>query len=338
MAKSEAIPGLPELAKYKTAEKALPVYFFCGTDTYAIDTEVKELIKSFEKLVLSEFDKETITSEKKDSIESLVDLAYSFPFGGGKKIIIVDEFKNFSNPKDLKKYIDNPCETTILIIKGPEKVNTLSEPYKTLAVKGYIFQANSLKGLQLASWLKNKADKAGIKISQESAALLVEITGEEKSLLEIQLIKLNDYVGDGNEITAESIRNFASATKEYSIFDLQDALSAGNKTQSLKIIDNLISKGTEISMIISMLSKFILTITRAKELQKSNLSDDQAASKLSVARYYYIKCKTSKYFNRFERLQTAVQALLSADLKLKTSAMNPKLIAGLLIAEIFNDN
>ena len=58
----------------------------------------------------------------------------------------------------------------------------------------------------------------------------------------------------------------------------------------------------------------------------------------NVAETYYIKCKTSKYFNRFERLQTAVQALLSADLKLKTSAMNPKLIAGLLIAEIFNDN
>lgn len=334
------IQSVYEISKFLKKENALPVYFFCGTDTYTIENAVKTLLNSLSELVQSEFDKEIINLEKKASLAQILDLAYAFPFGGGKKMLVVNEFQNADSKKNLVSYILNPSESTILIITQPDKIANFSvEPYKTLNEKGYVFQADELKGPALISWVKKQVERKQRTISTETASLLVDLVGEDKSLLEMQIIKLIDYSDDNSEIFEETIADLTSKTKEFSIFDLQDSISAGDRAKAFEVVENLIEKGNDISFIIGNLSKYVLTVTQAKEIKSQFPNDFEASKKIGVSKYYYLKCKNARYLTSFERLKKAAGSLLQADIRVKTSAMNPKYIADLLIAEIFeNDN
>ncbi len=64
--------------------------------------------------------------------------------------------------KELTHYVKSPSEFTYFIcIHDGTISSTTSEPYKTLANQGYLFEAKELKGKNLIDWLLNTAEKNG---------------------------------------------------------------------------------------------------------------------------------------------------------------------------------
>jgi len=130
MPKKPIIQSIVEVTKYLSEGKYLPIYFFCGEDNYSLDLAVKTVEKSLAPQILSDFDKEVINAEKNQNLSQILDLAFSFPLGGGKKLIILKNFDKISDKKVLKAYIENPPDFTILLITQPGKITDISkEPY-----------------------------------------------------------------------------------------------------------------------------------------------------------------------------------------------------------------
>ena len=88
------IPSITEVSKFLTKEKFLPIYFLCGEDQYTIDLALDAIEKAVTPFVLSDFDKEVISAEKNQSLIQVLDLAFSFPFGGGKNYLLSKILKN----------------------------------------------------------------------------------------------------------------------------------------------------------------------------------------------------------------------------------------------------
>ena len=322
-----------EIPEFTTPEKLLPVFFICGEDTYAIDGAVRKLVESIEPLIGSDFDKEIITADKKIHAQQIVDLALSFPFGGKKKLIVVKELGNIEDKKILSEIINDPPDFLYLIITQAGKVNaTKVEPYASLHKKKFIFEAVKLRGDELADWLMKHSKKNKITLSYENAIALIEIVGDEKSLLENQLRKFYDNVGEGGEITFEIITNLASSTRKYTTFHLQDEVGRGNKTKALEIAYNLLESGTDLGQIISMLTRFCLLNAQSIELSKKNISLPEAANF-----YYYKNSTKSNIFKDKGRLLKAAEALYKADLTVKTSSVDPKTVVAVLISEMVSN-
>jgi len=148
----------------------------------------------------------------------------------------------------------------------------------------------------------------------------------------MQLQKLYDFAGYQKEISFEDIQKLTSPTKQFSIFDLQNALGIGDKSKALEIAFNLLDSGMEIIAIVNMISKFILTLAQITEMIRSNINDNEAARSMGVSWYYYVNCKKAVYFMKDERLLNASRALLEADLSVKTSSSDPKTILVMLIS------
>ncbi|MBI1936774.1 MAG: DNA polymerase III subunit delta [Ignavibacteriales bacterium] len=334
MAKSNLQP-IKDLHKYLSKEKLLPIYFICGEDDYTIENSVEQIRKTVEPLVLSEFDKETITAEKGLNLTQVIDLALAFPFGGGKKLIVLKNFEKINDKKELVSYVQNPAEFTVLVVTSYGKVSDASrEPYLLLNSKKFLFEVKNETGEELVEWLVTSSQKVGLNFSDDIARTVVEIVGEDKNLLDMQLQKFIDYALDKKNITIDEVRKLSSPTKQFTIFDLQDALGQGNKSKALEIAINLLDSGQEIVVILNMISKYILTIAQMTELLKSNINDNEAAKMIEVSWYYYVNCKKAKFFMSDERLLNATRALLNADLAVKTSAADSKTILVLLISEI----
>lgn len=328
------IPSIYGIKNYLKKEELLPIYFFCGEDLFTMDNAVKAVRKAVEPFIASDFDQEIISADKTLEIMQVMDLASAFPFGSEKKMVILKNFENINNKKGFADYVNNPAEFTVLIVTQSGKADTTKEPYSSLYRQGYIFEANHLKGAELVDWIVKQAKTHKLVLNSDLARALMEIVGEDKSLLEMQLNKLLDFVDKGSEITIDIIKRIASTTKQYSIFDLQDALGKGDKARSLNIAYNLLDGGQDIIFILTMLTRFISTIAQSLELVKGGVNDNLASKQIGVSYYYYINCRKARMFMSDDRLLAATRALLKADQSVKTSASDPKSIVTILISEL----
>ncbi len=335
MAKSRLkAPTILNALKDISAGKLLPVYYFFGEDSYSLDKVIKQVEKAVDPFITSDFDKEVIYAEDKNLMDML-SLASSFPFGSDKKFILIKEFEKVSNKKNLLSYINSPSDFTHLVLIHNGGISNLSsEPFKTLLAKNFIFEAVELKGNALVEWITRFAAENGKQISQEVASVFVDMVGENRSLIETQLEKVFIFLGDKNEIDIESIESLSAKFKEYSIFDLQDALAEKNKRASFKIAFNLLEKGNEPVYIIHMLTRFFTGILRINELRASNVPEAQSARIVGTHPFYLKKFYNARRLYSDGELVNISRALLNADVSVKTTSNDNKNIISILLTEI----
>lgn len=330
------VRSINDITKYLDEKNLLPVYFLFGDDTFSLESAVSLLQNKIEPFILSAFDKEIINAEKSTELNNVIDLLYSFPFGGGKKLIIIKNFELIKDKKSLVDYINNHTNFSILvaIYNGSLTRNDLSkEPYESLLKNNFLFEAKVLKGEDLVQWFVSIAKKNNFELSQENARTIIEIIGEDKSLLEMHLQKFITF-SQGKKLSINELIKLSSQTKQYSIFDLLNSLGKGDKPKSLLIANNLIDNGVDIIAILNMISKFILTIACSMEFISQKISDKEAAKKIEMSEYFYQKCKEAKYFFDSDRLINATRALLNADLSVKSTSIDSKTIVHVLITEL----
>lgn len=340
MAKSKVpVPSIQQLSRYSKPESLLPVYFFFGEDAYSIDSAVKYLEKIIEPKLSTELDKEVIAGKERTIVE-LLDMASSFPFGEGKKLLIVRDFDEVrGDKKKFASYANNPNDTTIIILTRQGGISNLeAEPYTTLLKHNYLFEAKEPKGEELINWVVRYASLRHKTISQENASLLTEIAGENRSLIEMQLQKIISFLGsESKEITGELINNISSNLKELTIFDLQNAVSRRDTARAYECTMNLLEQGKDILFIISMLTRFFSLVSQIPELEKLYQNNDREVSqKLGIYYRYYESYKTASRYYRDKRLFKAARALFEADLAVKTSAGSSESLAVIMLTEIMS--
>ena len=335
MAKSKVnIPSILEAPKTFIKDKFLPVYFFCGNDYYSVDAVIRELESAISPFIGSDFDKEIIYGDDKVNLSQLLSMASSFPFGSEKKFILFKEFDKVKDINSLTDYVRNPPAFTIIVfiyngeLQYPEK-----EPYKSLIKQKFIYEAKELKGENLIYWLIDIARKNGRQLSPENALLLTEISGGNRSLLEDQLEKIFIYLGTEKVIDYLTIEALSASLKENTIFELQDALGRKDKGKSVKILYNLLEKGTEPTFIIAMLTKYFTGLSRVNEM-KGKIPDDVAARIVGTHPFYYKNYKSAKEKFSDRDLFRSINAVLNTDILLKTTSYDPKSLFTVLIADI----
>jgi len=321
----ESIYNIPKSLKN---DIILPIYFLFGEDIFTINNVIKIIENKIIPLVKADFDKESISLSKENSISQITDLAYSFPFGDGKKLIIIKNFELINDKKLFLNYINDPAEFTILIIAQYSKSAPLNqEPYKSLYSKKFIFEAREMKGNELSEWMFKKAKVEKLNLTRAAGQLLLEMVGENKAILEMQLSKISAYSKPDEEITPEIIKTLAEITNEFSIYDLQNALGSGNKSKAIEYGFNILGSNIGMVYIIAMLTKYITNLTQILEIK--NVADGIKA----IGNSYYFLQKTTFLLNE-KRLENAAKVLLEADIRLKTSNIDDKTNLLILIAQI----
>ncbi|MEW6654614.1 MAG: DNA polymerase III subunit delta [Bacteroidota bacterium] len=328
-----------KVSKFLSKETLLPIYFLCGEDSFTIERVVEAIEKVVSPFLCSDFDREVFNANKTIELTQILDLALSFPFGGGKKLIVIKNFEKLNDKKSLSSYVKNPAAFCVLIITNEGDISAASsEPYNLLISNGFLFEAKPIKGNELVDWFVRLAKKNNLDLPSDHARAVIEVVGENKALLEMQIQKFLDYSNSGKILSVEELIKLSSPTKEYSIFDFLAVLGQANKAKSLEVGFNLLNSGVEIVLIINMVAKFIMTTAQALDLNKQGIKDKFAAGKLAgVSPYYYENCQKAAYFLSDTKLHNAAKALLNADIAVKNSGMDHKTILQILISEILGE-
>ncbi len=335
MAKSKA-PSILDVIPSIDNGTLQPVYYFFGEDYYLLQNFLDLISKAVSPFITSDFDKETFYGDKKP-LGEVLDFAKAFPFGSEKKLIIFKQFEKVKDKKPLVDYAASPADFTVLVlIHNGTITNLSSEPYKTLSKYNFIFEAKELKGKNLLKWLVSHVEKNGKTILQENAQLLIDISGESRSMLENQIEKIITFMSEEKEISFNHIQSLSTRLKQFSIFDLQNAIGKKEKDKTINIAFNLLENSAEPVFIVAMLTRYFTGVSRVSELTKENIPSQQAARIVGTHPYYYKDYQQARRLYSDSDLANVFRALLQADLSIKTTSADGKNIITILISKILS--
>ncbi len=312
------------------------VYYIFGEDSFSIDEALNSIEKKADKYITTDFDKEVIYGENAAGAD-ISNTCSSFPFGSDKKLVIVKEFEKVRERKSLQNLFNNPPEFLILVLLHNGTIQSFdSEFYKILIDKGFLYEAKELKGKYLISWLMDFAESKGKILSEENAQLLTDISGENRSLLEMQIEKIITFLGDEREITHKSISGLSTALKENNIFDLQNAIGKRDKVSANKIAVNMLNNGAEPVYLVFMLVRYFTALARISELDASGTNIYEASKIIGTHFAYYKDYQAAqKRFSEADIYKAAL-SLFKAEEAIKTTTADPRTVILLLINEILN--
>jgi DNA polymerase-3 subunit delta len=327
-------PSILEALKEIKKGKLLPLYYLFGEDAYNLSFTLKSIQEKVLPQLSSDFDKDTIYGGS-ITIDQVLDRASTFPFGIGKKIILVKEAEKIRDKKSLKEYILSPTDFTILVfIHNGGITNITTEPFKTLLAQNFLYEAKELKGRHLIKWLINHCESQGKNISEDNAQVLIDMVGENRDLLEIQIEKIIVHEKNKKEITIEAIQQVSSLLKQNTIFDLQNAIGVRDKSKAVKTAYNLLDNGAEPVFIVSMLTRYFTALVKISELKAKKIPEGAAARSIGVHHFFYPGYVKARSLFTDKKLIEVFRSLLKADILIKTTSTGNKEIITILIAEI----
>ncbi len=287
-----------------------PVYFLMGEEPFYID-KITDYIS--ENILLPE-EKEfnqTVFYGKDIEVAQIIAEAKQFPFGAEKRVVIIKEAQNIKNIEELEVYIDNPLPTTILVICYKyKKLDKRKKFGKNLSKKALLFESKNLYDNQVPDWIVKYLSEKGTQIEEKAAFMLAEFLGTQLSNISNELDKLMLIIKNDKKITAEIVEKNIGISKDYNIFEFQQALGKKDILSSNRIANHFAAnpKSHPLVVTLGMLFSYfqkLMTYHSLKDKSKANVASVLKINPFFVKQYSSAARNYSqtKLFNIFSFLK-----------------------------------
>ena len=280
--------------------KYAPAYMLCGKESYYIDLVANYIENNVLDEMAREFDQTIIYGKDLSGgdVSAVIGAARGFAMMGGYKVIIVKEAQNIKKWEALAMYMDNPQPSTILVFcykyGSPDKRLNLFKNWEKKG--GVLMESEQLRDYQVEKWIRDYvADEANrrkakgeeaIRIDEKVAKILADSIGNDLTQIVGALQKLIDGRPEGvNVIDAALVERNIGISKDFNVFELQDALIKGDVVKANRITQYFASsKDHPMVKELGILYGFFANLMIYHYLPDK--SDRVAASALGVSPYF----------------------------------------------------
>jgi DNA polymerase-3 subunit delta len=214
-----------------------PIYFLMGEETYFID-KISDYIA---ENVLTDAEKgfnQTVLYGKDLEPNTIISNARRFPMMANYQVIIVREAQNIKKIEDLEPYVKNPLKSTVLVINYKYKTLDKRKTFtKQLDQKGVLFESKKIYDNQLPAWISSYLKTQQYTISPQACAMIAEYLGADLGKVANELDKLIISLPAGTQITPDHIEKNIGISKEFNVFELQNALGDRDLLRANRIIN-----------------------------------------------------------------------------------------------------
>ncbi len=263
-----------------------PIYWLEGEEPYFID----EVVNYAEHKILTEAEAGfnlTVFYGRDAAWPDVVNACRRYPMFSERQVVLLKEAQHMKDIDKLEGYIDNPLPSTIFVVSYKEKkVDGRSKLSKTLKQKGELLTTKKLYDNQLPEWANQMVQHHGLGIDQKALLLLVDHIGNDLSRIQNEIEKLAVNLGNRKTITADDIEKYIGVSKEFNVFELQDALAKKNLPKAIRIIQYFEAnpKAAPIQMILPALYNFFSKVYMVFGVPSNN--EKEVATALGVNPFF----------------------------------------------------
>ena len=263
-----------------------PIYWLEGEEPYFID----QVVNYAEHKILGEAEvgfNLTVFYGKDADWAAVVNACRRYPMFAERQVVILKEAKQMRDIDKLEPYIENPLPSTIFVVSYKDKkVDGRSKLAKTLKSKGEMLTTKKMYDNQLPDWTLEMVKKHQLSINQKALMLLVDHVGNDLSRIENEIEKLAVNLAGRTNITEDDIEKYIGISKEFNVFELQEAIGRKDLSKSIRIIQYFEAnpKAAPIQLVLPALYNYFSKVYMLFGLQ--NPDEKSAASALGVNPYF----------------------------------------------------
>jgi len=295
--------------------KFKPVYWLEGEEEYYID----KLMHYAEHEILSEADAGfnlTVFYGKDADWTAVINACRRYPMFAERQVVLLKEAQQMRDIDRLEAYIDKPLTSTVFVVSYKEKkVDGRSKLAKLLKDKAELFSTKKMYDNQLPDWTSELIRSKGYSISQKALLLLVDHIGNDLSRIDNEIEKLLVNLTGRNNITEDDIERYVGVSKEYNVFELQDAFAKKDKAKAIRIIQYFESnpKAAPIQLILPSLYNFF---SKAYMTFGQSATDEKAIAAAIGVNFYFVKDYITAVRNyKYEGIENGLLLLHAYNLK-----------------------
>lgn len=294
------------------------LYLFFGDEIFVKNMYLEKMKSMIPDGGFADFN--SIYLEAGDMTPDRVDDALnSFPMMADKKLVLVKDsgiFKAASQEiKDFWQERLSDIPDYVLLIFDEREVDKRSVTYKAVAKYGLPVEFAYMKDYEVSAWVVREAQKAGKKISKDSADYLVAMCDAGISNVKNELDKLINY--SDSEIYKSDIDKVVSKPMGIVVFEITDALIAGNGDKAMEVVLRMREGRESAFNILYLLSSAFDKMLYCKLMLSEGASYDAIAAKLKLAPFILRKyIDGAKQFSE-EFLTQRIMKTAECDLAIK---------------------
>ena len=250
-----------------------PIYFLMGEEPYYID----KLSDYIEQNILSEEEKgfnQTVLYGRDVTIEDIIGTAKRYPMMAELQVVMVKEAQDLIKTIDkLENYAERPMLSTVLVICYKYKVlDKRKKLVKLLAKNGLVYESKKLYENQVGLWITRVLQGKGYTIEPKANAMLVEFLGNDLSKINNELEKLQIILPKGTIISAKHIEENIGFSKDFNVFELQNALGSKNQLKAYQIAQYFADNPKDNPMVVttSLVFSFFIKLLKYHGLKDKN--------------------------------------------------------------------
>jgi len=214
-----------------------PVYFLMGEEAFYID-KISDFIQTN---ILDESQREfdlTVVYGKDTDLTTIINASKRFPMMSPFQIVIVKEAQSIKDWEPVQYYLSNPAPSTILVFAykygSPDKRKKWLQDISKI---GVVFESEKLRDYEMGAWINAYCRSKNVTIDVKATQMLTEFLGTDLSKVANELDKLLlTMPANVNAITPEQVEKNIGISKDFNVFELQDALVEKNVLKANRII------------------------------------------------------------------------------------------------------
>ena len=213
-----------------------PVYLLMGEEPYYVDKVCRAVMEH----CIPEEDRDfnqTVCYGADVNADAVITAARRYPMFAGRQLVVVKEAQMMKDLDSLSLYCDEPLDSTVLVIcMMGARADKRRALYKSVAKHGVIVDSVALREYEMTSWLGSYCSSLGLRMAPDAAALFIESVGTDLAKIAVETGKMLKNLPEGTvDITAEDIEKNIGISRQWSIFELSNALLKHDAPKALKI-------------------------------------------------------------------------------------------------------
>lgn len=335
--------------KHLTVQTLPPILVLTGEDVGQFEWLKKDILK---KIGYDPSDLNYSYFDMKEASYAEVELdLVSLPFFADEKIVILDHLLDLTTAKkrnltdeDLKQfenYLENPSESTRLVIFAEGKLDSKRRLVKLLKRDAQIIEATTPKEQDLKRYFSGQAQELGLHFVGDSLDQLLLKSGYDFGESHKNLALLQAYKEDG-QITLEDIKEVVPKSLQDNIFDLTQMILKRQIDQARNLVKDLRLQGEdEIKLIAILLGQFRM-FSQVKIFSEEGQSESQIVASLSDLSGRKVNPYQVKFALRDSRrlslsfLKQAMTTFIETDYAIKSGTYEKDYLFDLALLKVAN--
>lgn len=320
------------------------IIFLYGPDTFRSQRQLKKMVDKFKQERDPQGFNISILNCAQEKNNQILEQILATPFLAEKRMVILENLLSVTKKTDLQEKIleyleakSLPKENIYIFWESDckPKTNVSKNLLSRLLQEKYAQKFEIYKDTKLSAWVNQEIQERGGKISPQALEYLVKNIADDIWKLNSIIDQLISYKLE-KEIELKDVELFLDEKIDDNIFNLVDALIAGQSKKVYQMIREQYRIGENPQFILSMILRQIKILLELRDLydREDILSSDLLAKKLNL--HPFVVKKSLPFVKKYNqnKLKNIYHKLLEIDIKTKTGQGDQSMLLDILVGKI----